>query len=142
MNPFSSRHEYEASIYALPTRFPSILFSTLVAIRRSATVITVKGEVHFAAGIRLSIIEYITFHTSPGFILGYSYETWHSASKLYWYDSQPHPHPHIPELALNHPHHKHVPPDIKHNRIVAPDLSFTQPNLPFLIREIEQTLLV
>jgi hypothetical protein len=33
-----------------------------------------------------------------------------------------------------------IPPDIKHNRIPAPGLSFTQPNLPFLIEEIVQTL--
>lgn len=114
MSPFSSLHEYERYIYALPARFPSILFSTLVAIRRSAAVIIVKGEVHFGAGLRLGILEYLTFHQGPGFILGYSYEAWHSATKLYWYDSQAHPQ--IPELALNHPHHKHVPPDIKHNR--------------------------
>lgn len=44
-------------------------------------------------------------------------------------------------LASTHPHHKHIPPDIKHNRIPAPSLGFTQPNLPFLIQEIEQTLL-
>ena len=36
-----------------------------------------------------------------------------------------------------HPHHKHIPPDIKHNRIPAPGLSFDEPNLPFLIREVE-----
>lgn len=35
------------------------------------------------------------------------------------------------------PHHKHIPPDIKHNRIPAPGLSFSQPNLPFIIAEIE-----
>ncbi len=35
---------------------------------------------------------------------------------------------------------KHIPPDIKHHRIPAPELSFTQPNLPFLIREIEGLL--
>jgi len=29
------------------------------------------------------------------------------------------------------------PPYIKHNRIPAPEMSFTQPNLPALIREIE-----
>ena len=40
----------------------------------------------------------------------------------------------------SHPHHKHVPPDIKHHRIPAPELSFTKPNLPFLIQEIEQLL--
>jgi len=34
-----------------------------------------------------------------------------------------------------------VRPDIKHHRIPAPDLTFTAPNLPFLIEEIEQTLL-
>lgn len=140
MNPFSSLREYEAYIYVLPERFPSILSSTLVAIRRSSAVIILKGEVTFAAAIRLSLVEYVTFHESPGFILGYSYEVWHSASKLYWYDSQAHPN--NPALAATHPHHKHVPPDIKHNRILAPGLSFTQPNLPFLITEVEQTLLI
>ena len=59
--------------------------------------------------------------------------------RLYWYDSQPHPH--TPELQNTHPHHKHIPPDIKHNRIPAPGLSFTQPNLPFLIEEIGREVL-
>jgi hypothetical protein len=45
-----------------------------------------------------------------------------------------------PALAATDPHHKHIPPDIKHHRIPAPDLSLTTPNLPFLIREIEQLL--
>jgi hypothetical protein len=61
------------------------------------------------------------------------------AERLYWYDPQPHPH--IPELAATHPHHKHVPPDIKRDRVLAPGLSFIEPNLPFLIGEIEQILL-
>jgi hypothetical protein len=43
-------------------------------------------------------------------------------------------------LQSTHPHHKHEHPDIKHNRIVAPGLSFAQPNLPFLIAEIERDL--
>jgi predicted nucleic acid-binding protein len=38
------------------------------------------------------------------------------------------------------PHHKHIPPDIKNHRLPAPELSFTRPNLPFLIQEIEQVL--
>ncbi len=59
-------------------------------------------------------------------------------NKLYWYDSFAHPH--IPELASTYPHHKHEPPDIKHNRIPAPNLSFTHPNLPFLITEIASLL--
>jgi hypothetical protein len=41
-------------------------------------------------------------------------------------------------LVLTNPHHKHVHPDIKHHRIPAPELSFTRPNLPFLIEEIKE----
>jgi hypothetical protein len=40
-------------------------------------------------------------------------------------------------LQSTHPHHKHIPPDIKHNRIPAENMSFSQPNLPALIHEIE-----
>ena len=57
------------------------------------------------------------------------------SERLYWYDDFPHPHD--PELASTFPHHKHVPPDIKHHRIPAPEMSFTQPNLLVLVREIE-----
>jgi len=46
-----------------------------------------------------------------------------------------------PTLAKTHPHHKHIPPDMKRHRVSAPNLSFTQPNLPVLIEEIENTLL-
>jgi len=45
------------------------------------------------------------------------------------------------QLASTHPHHKHIQPDIKHHRVPAPGISFSQPNLPFLIEEIERTLL-
>jgi hypothetical protein len=48
------------------------------------------------------------------------------------------PHPNDPSLASTDPHHKHVPPNIKRNRIPAPQMSFTQPNLPALIQEIEE----
>ncbi len=37
-------------------------------------------------------------------------------------------------------YHKHIPPDIKHRRIPAPEMSFTQPNLPVLIRELESLI--
>ena len=52
----------------------------------------------------------------------------------------PQPHPDAPALQSSHPHHKHIPPDIKHHRIPAPKMSFTQPNLPALIGEIEEML--
>lgn len=71
-------------------------------------------------------------------IVSYGYEVWQGTEKLYWYDSQPHPDDLT--LADTHPHHKHIPPDIKHHRLPVPGLSFTTPNLPFLIAEIEQDL--
>ncbi|MCL4860778.1 MAG: hypothetical protein KJZ93_15285 [Caldilineaceae bacterium] len=95
------------------------------------------GQLLFAQDITLSVWEDLDFDERV--ITGYSYGVVRGAERLYWYDPQPHPH--IPELASTHPHHKHAPPDIKHHRIPAPGLSFTEPNLPFLIREIEQILL-
>jgi hypothetical protein len=80
----------------------------------------------------------IAWETGPLVIIGYSYEVWRGAEELYWYDSQPHPND--PTLASTDPHHKHVPPVAEHHRIPAPGLSFTAPNLLFLIREIETGL--
>jgi len=68
------------------------------------------------------------------------YEVWQGNQQLYYYDPQEHPG--VASLASTHPHHKHIPPDIKHHRIPAPGLSFDQPNLPFLIREVEENLLL
>jgi hypothetical protein len=99
----------------------------------------VRGEIFFANSIHLRVLEVLDFDEKERFIQRYSYEVYHDDAKLYWYDSFPHPH--IPELANTGPHHKHIPPNIKHHRIPAPDISFSQPNLPFLIQEIETTLL-
>jgi len=100
--------------------------------------VTVSGEIAFSQGYRLIVKERLTFDTGPLVLNRYSYEVWHGDEKLSWYDSQPHPRD--PTLASTHPHHQHIPPDIKHHRIPAPELSFTRPNLPFLIREVEQLL--
>jgi len=109
----------------------------LVVIRRGRQFAEL-GELAFADEYRLVVYERLTWDAEPLTIEGYSYEVWHGGEKAYWYDSQPHPHD--PALASNHPHHKHVPPNIKHHRVPAPDLSFTAPNLPFLIHEIESRL--
>jgi hypothetical protein len=101
-------------------------------------VATVSGEIAFPNGYRLVVKERLTFDTGPLVLTRYSYEVWHGSVKLCWYDSQPHLD--TPSLADTHPHHKHIPPDIKHHRVPAPELSFSKPNLPFLIREIEQLL--
>ena len=137
MNPFHSLRDYEEFIYTLPQQFPTIVFSTLVVYRRGARTGMVAGELFFNRGCRLTVRERFQQRDQGVILMRYGYEAWRGEEKLYWYDPQPHPH--VPELAATQPHHKHIPPDIKHNRIPAPDLSFAQPNLPFLIREIEES---
>ena len=131
-----SLEEYELLVYSIPDTFSSVVRSTLVVKRLGTGKAIVEGQVTFAGDIYLSVFEALNFNA--GVIRTYSYEVYRGETKLYWYD--PFPHPHIPELAATHPHHKHTQPDIKHHRAVAPGLSFTEPNLARIIREIEQTL--
>ncbi|MDH7487274.1 MAG: DUF6516 family protein [Anaerolineae bacterium] len=139
MNPFRSLRDYEIFVYTLPQQYPRIVLSTLTVIRRGKYRAEVMGDLLFLAGIRLSVYEHLIWDDRAVEIAGYSYEVWCGSEKLYWYDSQPHPND--PALAATDPHHKHIPPDIKHHRVPAHDLSFTRPNLPFLIEEIERTVL-
>lgn len=137
MNPLQSLPEYEHYIYTLPQQFPAIRRSTLTVIRRSQTAGILTGEIEIGE-YRLVIREKLSFEGEMHPIVSYGYECWCGNEKRYWYDSQAHPND--PTLASTHPHHKHIPPDIKHHRIPAFGLSFTQPNLPFLIAEIEQAI--
>ncbi|MEZ4729967.1 MAG: DUF6516 family protein [Caldilineaceae bacterium] len=136
MTPFQSLSEYETFLHNLPEGIPAILTSTLVLVRRGAQIAIVSGEITLADGYRLVVYEVLNARYGALRITSYGYEVWYGEEELYWYDSQPHPN--NPDLASTHPHHKHVPPDIKHHRIPAPGLSFTQPNLAFAHREIEQ----
>ena len=97
-----------------------------------------QGEIAFAQGYRVTIKERLSFDKGPVIIEEYGYELWHYADKIAWYDSQPH----INDSSLSGtcPHHKHIVPDIKHHLVPAPEMSFTRPNLPVLIREIEELL--
>jgi hypothetical protein len=135
VNVFQSLHDYEDFIYRLSEYYLLILRSTLVIIPRGKHAAVLRGELVFTQGYRLLIRERLAYDDGPVFIEFYSYELWHNADKFTWYDSQPHPDD--PSLASTHPHHKHVPPDIKHHRVPAPGMSFTQPNLPLLIQEME-----
>ena len=92
-----------------------------------------EGEVFFSNDIRLRMREELDFDAA--LITSYGYEVYRGAERLYWYDDFPHPND--LSLASTFPHHKHVPPNIKRNRIPASGLSFTKPNLPVLIEEIE-----
>ncbi|MGH9753738.1 MAG: toxin-antitoxin system TumE family protein [Blastocatellia bacterium] len=127
-----TRKEYEEFIYTISESYPAIEVSTLVVIMIASENAEVFGEILFADDIRLEVTEVLSFDDQR--IEDYGYTVYRGEEKLYWYDSQPHPND--PSLASTDPHHKHVAPDIKHNRIPAPGLSFTQPNLPFLIEEI------
>lgn len=129
-----TRPEYEKWLYAIPDTYDSVRSSTLRFFTTSATAGVVQGVVFFHSGHELHVSELVDFAAAD--ILDYGYEVWLSGEKLYWYDPQPHPND--PTLASTHPHHKHIPPDIKHHRISVPELSFTEPNLPFLIREVER----
>ena len=137
MNLLLSLSEYELFIYTLPQRYPLILRSTLVLIRRGRHYVEVRGKLTMTDDYQMTIYERLRWLNNKLSIVRYGYEIWHGDEKLYWYDSQPHPHD--PTLASTNPHHKHIPPDIKHHRIPAPGLSFTPPNIPLLIAEIEQT---
>ena len=134
-DPLRTPDDYELFLYTLPERFPSVRRSTVTLIRRGVSLARVAGELYFERGVRLSIRERILYDRLPAIIDWYGYEIWHGEEKLYWYDSQPHPDD--PALQSTHPHHKHIPPNVKQNRIPAPEMSFTQPNLPGLVREIE-----
>ncbi len=135
MNPLQSLREYEQFVYTLPQQYLVVQRSTLTVVRRGAAVAILTGDVEIGR-YRLVAREKLSFAAGAGRIMDYGYEVWRGQEKLYWYDSQEHPDD--PTLASTHPHHKHIPPDIRHHRIPAPGLSFNQPNLPFLIQEIEQ----
>lgn len=158
-DPLDSPRAYEMFLYSLPERYAFIVSSTLVYISTGSLFGQVEGRVLFEGGIVLCAQEFLNFELNV--IEGYGYEVSRSLTaldspdapgtseyckasyphkeKLYWYDSFPHPLD--PTLASTDPHHKHVPPDINHHRIPAPDLSFTRPNLPFLIEEIARDAL-
>lgn len=115
---------------------PAVQRSTIVVWSNSPYTGTAEGEVFFWGGLRLRMREEIDF--DAGLITSYGYEVYEADEKIFWYDDFPHPDD--PTLASTFPHHKHIPPDIKHHRIPAPELSFSQPNLPFILREIERLL--
>src|SRR5882672_7659135 len=137
-SPLRTPEDYELFLYTLPDQFESIRNSTVTFVRRGNSLARVYGEITFNHGIRLLILERILFDRLPAVIDAYGYEVWREEEKLYWYDSQAHPYDE--SLQITHPHHKHIPPDIKHNRVPAPEMSFSAPNLPALIEEIEELI--
>ncbi len=132
-NPLSSLASYSSFIADLVNR-PSVQQSTVTVWPDSRYTGTTEGEILFSNGCRLRMLELLDFDAR--LIVSYGYEVCQGEEQLYWYDDAEHLN--NPTLASTFPHHKHVRPDIKHNRIPAPELSFTRPNLPFIIQEIER----
>jgi len=132
-NPLRSLAGYSRFVAQLFDR-ATVRRSTVVVWSESLYTGTAEGEVFFSNGIRLRMREELDF--DAGVITAYGYEVYRGSDRLYWYDDFPHPDD--PSLAVTHPHHKHIPPDIKHHRVPAPEISFTRPNLPVLIQEIEE----
>ena len=132
-NPLKSLGEYSRFVTDLLSK-PNVKSSTVAIWSDSPYTGIADGEVLFTNGLRLRMREEMDFEA--GLIISYGYEVYRGEERLYWYDDFPHPND--PTLASTMPHHKHVSPDIKHHRIPAPNISFTQPNLPALIGEIEE----
>lgn len=133
----SSIEAYSHFIYPLLDAATTIRRHTIRIYPRGASVGVLEGHVEFHQEVTLRVYGRLDFTRQR--IVAYSYEVWQGQEQLYWCD--PTPHPNDPSLASTHPHHKHVPPDIKHHRIPTPELSFTRPNLPFLIEEIGRQVL-
>lgn len=135
-DPLRSLSEYSRYIAESFTQ-PNVKSSTVAVWSDSLYTGVAEGEVVFVNGLRLRMREEVDF--DAGIIISYGYEVYRGEERLYWYDDFPHPND--PTLISTFPHHKHIPPDIKHHRIPAENLSFTRPNLPALVREIEALIL-
>jgi hypothetical protein len=132
-----ARGDYEHYVYTLKERHPSVIYSTLVLRPLGRALMELEGEVCFAGEVTLRVYEMIDL--SQARIMKYGYEVYRKDDVLYWYDSAEHP---TDEgLQSTHPHHKHIHPDIKHHRVPAEGLTFDQPNLGFIIQEIERNVL-
>jgi len=134
-DPLKSLADYSRFVAQL-TDHPAVQRSTVRIWSDSPYTGLAEGELFFTNHFRLRIREELDF--DAGLITSYGYEAYHGEERLYWYDDFPHPND--PTLASTFPHHKHAPPDIKRNRVPAPEMSFTRPNLPALIREIEKLI--
>ena len=73
--------EYEAFVYDIPNKFPSVRYSTLVFVRLDPLTAVVRGEVFFEADIYLRVRQVLDFDSS--FLKAYSYEVYRGEEQLY-----------------------------------------------------------
>jgi hypothetical protein len=135
VNPLTSLAAYSHFVAEFVSR-STVDRSTIVVWSDSPHTGIAEGEIFFRNGFRLRLREELDFDAH--LIASYGYEVYKGEERLYWYDDFPHPE--LIELASSFPHHKHVLPNPRRNRVPAPEMSFTRPNLSFLIDEIERLL--
>lgn len=135
VNPFESLADYSRYIAELFGR-RTVRHSTVAVWSDSPYTGIAEGEVHFVKGFCLRIREELDFDAR--LIASYGYEVYQGEERLYWYDDFPHP----GDLALapTFPHHKHIQPNIERHRVPAPEIDTARPNLPVLIREVEELI--
>lgn len=134
--PLASYAEYVQLICSLLTDRDSVARHSLAVYMVSQTIGLTRGQIIFRSGHVLHVFEQVDFAAQR--ILKYFYELTYQGETLWWYD--PMPHPGVESLQSTHPHHRHVPPDVKHHRVPAPKLSFSEPNLPHLVEEVESLI--
>jgi len=128
--------DYARLIFFLLADRATIESHTVAIYTTGQTIGITRGHVVFRSGHVLRVFEQVDFVTHR--IVKYFYELTYEGEPLWWYDSMPHPD--VPELQSTHPHHKHIPPDIKHHRVATAGMSFSRPNLPVLIDEVENLI--
>ncbi len=128
--------DYARLIFFLLADRATIESHTVAVYTTGQTIGITRGHVAFRSGHVLRVFEQVDFVTHR--IVKYFYELTYEGEPLWWYD--PMPHPDVPELQSTHPHHKHIPPDIKHHRVASAGMSFSRPNLPVLIDEVENLI--
>lgn len=64
-DPFRTADDYELFLYTLQEQFPVIQRSTVVFIRRGATLARVAGELFFSHDLRLVVRERLLYHQLP-----------------------------------------------------------------------------
>ncbi len=133
---FPALDAYSHLIASLPDQFPLIESSTLTVYTIGPGVAEVQGQLRFPDGYVLDVWELLDLSAQS--LHAYSYELDHAGERVWWYD--PTEHPGDESLRGTFPHHKHTLPDLKHHRVPAPGISFTHPNLPFLLQEIQRLI--
>ena len=82
-NPFRTPEDFELFLYTLSDQFPSVRSSTIVFVRRGATLARVTGELRFEQKVRLVMRERVLYHRLPLTLDWYGYEIWQDQEKLY-----------------------------------------------------------